>query len=343
MKAVDLHTHSNASDGSLTPSELMDLAREKGLSAIALTDHDTIDGIREAAKRAEEIRAEGYDLELIPGIEFSSEYEGQDIHIVGLYIDIDNAFLLRRLSYFIESREKRNRRMCELLSEHGVPLSYEELKAEFPDSVITRAHYGRLLVKKGYVKSMKEAFDRYIGDGRPCFIPRKKISPVRAIEIIRKAGGFPVFAHPVLCHMSSARLSTLVEKLKNAGLLGIEALYGTYESSDERDMRRLAEKFSLVISGGSDFHGKAKPGIDLGSGTGRLFIAYSVLDRIKEAHNKMLQTNGSWHIPKVLFTDLDDTLLKTDKSISDYTFDVLKRFTDAGNFLVLNSGRDCNS
>ena len=279
MNIVDLHTHSNKSDGSFSPAELVRYAVEKGLSAIALTDHDTTDGIEEALKAAKD-----REIEVIPGIEFSSEYEGQDIHIVGLYIDYQSDFFKRRLVNFVNGREIRNREMCRRLTEHGMPVTYEELVAEFPDSVITRSHFAKYLLQHGYTKSLKEAFDRYIGDRCPCFVPRKKITPMRAVEIILKAGGFPILAHPLLYHMSKERLDKLVSQLKEVGLQGLEAVYCTYSPSDEREMRKLANKYELCISGGSDFHGNAKPGLDLAVGYGKLFIPEEILDRIKQRH-----------------------------------------------------------
>ena len=261
MNIVDLHVHSTKSDGSYTPSELVTYALEKGLTAFALTDHDTTDGIDEALKAAE-----GKPIEVIPGIEFSSEYEGKDIHIVGLYIDYQSDFFKRRLVNFVNGRIIRNKEMCRRLTEHGMPVTYEELTSEFPDSVITRSHYAKYLLNHGYTKSLKEAFDRYIGDNCPCFVPRKKITPMRAVEIILKAGGIPILAHPILYHMSDARLEKLVATLKDMGLLGIEAVYSTYSPSEERQMRTLAAKYDLCISGGSDFHGNAKPGLDLATG-----------------------------------------------------------------------------
>lgn len=338
MKIVDLHTHSNKSDGSLSPSELVRLAARKGLSAIALTDHDTTDGIDEAMDAAFK---EG--IELIPGIEFSTEYEGRDIHIVGLYIDHNSEYFKRRLVNFVNGRLIRNREMCRRLTEHGMPVTYEELVFEYPDCVITRSHFADYLFQHGYVKSRKEAFDRYIGDRCPCFVPRKKITPMRAVEIILKAGGFPVLAHPVLYGMGMARLEQLVARLKKMGLQGIEAIYSTYTAADERDMRRLAEKYELCISGGSDFHGKAKPGLELATGYGKLFIPEEILDRIKERRKWMKENPSRLRHEKILFTDLDGTLLDSQKQISDYTYQVLKRWTDAGHKLVLCSGRDINS
>lgn len=338
MNRIDLHTHSNKSDGSLTPAELVRLAASKGLTAIALTDHDTTDGIDEAVAAAAE-----ENIELIPGIEFSTEYEGKDIHIVGLYIDHNSEYFKRRLVNFVNGRLIRNREMCRRLTEHGMPVTYEELIEEYPDCVITRSHFAGYLFRHGYVKSRKEAFDRYIGDRAPCFVPRKKITPMRAVEIILKAGGFPILAHPVLYGMSMARLDQLTARLKQMGLQGIEAIYSTYTASDERDIRRLADKYDLCISGGSDFHGKAKPGLELGTGYGKLFIPEEILDKIKERRKWMKENPEQLRHKKILFTDLDGTLLDNEKKISEYTWNVLKNWTDAGHKLVLCSGRDINS
>lgn len=278
MKIVDLHVHSTKSDGSYTPRELVEYAVKKGLAAFALTDHDTTEGLAEAF-----LAAEGKEIEVIPGIEFSTEYQGKDIHILGLYIDYEGEEFRKYLKDFQESRRIRNEKMCKKLVEHGVDISYEELKERFPGAVLTRAHYARFLWEEGYVSSMKEAFDRYIGDHAPCFLPREKVTPVQAVKLILKAGGVPVLAHPVLYGMSDKRLEELVAELKEAGLKGIEAVYSTYNSGEERQMKKLAGKYGLLISGGSDFHGAAKPGLDLATGYGKLVIPYEILERIKEA------------------------------------------------------------
>ena len=338
MDRIDLHTHSNKSDGSLSPAELVRHAAGQGLLAIALTDHDTTEGIDEAMEEAEKL-----NIELIPGIEFSTEYEGKDIHIVGLYIDHHSEYFKRRLVNFVNGRTIRNKEMCRRLTEHGMPVEYEELAAEYPDCVITRSHFAGYLLRHGYVKSRKEAFDRYIGDGCSCFVPRKKITPMRAVEIILKAGGFPVLAHPVLYGMRKECLERLVVRLKAMGLQGIEVLYSTYAASDERDMRRLAAKYDLCVCGGSDFHGKAKPGLELGTGYGNLFVPEKILWRIKERREWMKDHPEELRPQKILFTDLDGTLLDGKKQISDYTRKVLADWTAAGHKLVLCSGRDINS
>lgn len=293
MAAVDLHVHSNHSDGSFTPTELVDYAMEKGLAAFALTDHDTIDGLDEAIDYARSLRDRAADRpgaapvpEVIPGIEFSTEYQKQDVHIVGLYIDYHNTGFQQQLKDFVDSRNVRNRKMCGLLQEAGIPITYEALQSEFPDAVITRAHYAKYMQSHGYVSSLTEAFDRYVGDDSPYFVPRDKVTPVDAVKLILSLGGIPILAHPVLYHISDSGLDTLTAELTEAGLTGLEAVYSTYTASDERRMRTLAKKYGLLVSGGSDFHGANKPGLDLGTGYGSLYVPYSVLRDFKQIVQK---------------------------------------------------------
>ncbi len=219
--------------------------------------------------------------EIIPGIELSTEYQGKDIHMVGLFIDYQQPDFAHYLEDFIRSRENRNEKMCALLREHGVDITYEALLGEFPGAVITRAHFARYLLSHGYIQSMKEAFDRYVGDHCPCFVPREKVTPAQAVELILGAGGVPVLAHPILYHMSDERLDNLVAELKKIGLVGIEAIYSTYNTAEERQIRGLAAKYGLKISGGSDFHGANKPKIDLGTGWGKLYVPDEVLENLR--------------------------------------------------------------
>lgn len=329
MKTVDLHVHSNKSDGSFSPEELVSYAIEKGLSAFALSDHDTTEGI-EAAVQA----AKGTGIEVSPAIEFSTEYEGKDIHILGLYIDYSGKEFKKYLKDFQDSRDLRNRKMCEKLTEHGVPVTYEEMREYFPGSVLTRAHYAKYMWEKGFVKSMSEAFDRYIGDHAPCFLPREKVTPMQAVELILRAGGVPILAHPVLYHLSDERLDKLVAQLKGVGLAGIEAIYSTYTSSEERQMRALADKYDLLISGGSDFHGTTKPSLDLGCGYGKLCIPYDILENIKEYRRK----NGRYK-NRIIFSDMDGTLLDDRKNLSPRIYEAIDNFTAQGGRFVLSSGR----
>lgn len=288
MRRIDLHTHSNCSDGTLTPSELLKYAIEKDLAAIALTDHDCVSGIsmmqqfQAEMQRSESDAAIANSIEIIPGTELSTDYDGNDIHVVGLYIDPNDAALNKYLMDFVESRDQRNVEMCDALAKGtGFDISFDKLRAEFPGSVITRAHYGRYLLDRGYVKTMKEVFDKYIGDHAKYFVPRDKVSPMEAVKIIHSAGGLAILAHPVLYGFGKATLDEMVSKMKEAGLDGIEATYSTYAPSDERDIKALAKKYDLLLSGGSDFHGTNKPHIDLGVGTGHLFVPYEYLEKIK--------------------------------------------------------------
>lgn len=284
MKAVDLHTHSTKSDGSYTPTELIDYAIEKELAAIALTDHDTTDGLDEAIRHAASLSSLGKpSVEVIPGIEFSTEYQQKDIHIVGLFLSYQTAAFQTRLQSFVDSRVLRNQKMCRNLTTAGIDISYEKLLAAFPGSVITRGHYASYLLDHGYVKSRADAFSQYLGDHTRYFVPREKVSPEEAIRLILEVGGVPILAHPLLYHLGREALEQLVRRLKDAGLIGLEAVYSTYKPSDQRDMLRLAEKYDLLPSGGSDFHGANKPGLDLATGYGGLYVPEEMLDRLRAA------------------------------------------------------------
>ena len=266
---IDLHVHSNCSDGTYTPEELVAYALEKGLKAFALTDHDTTAGIARAQRAAS-----GTGLELIPGIELSTEYKGKDIHILGLGIDPENAYFQDQLLRFQNARNLRNEKMIEKLREHGIDITLEQMRACFPDSVWTRAHFARYLFDHGYVKEMWDAFDLYLGDHAACFIPREKVTPFQAVQLIHEGGGYAVLAHPLLYRLGEEPLNLLVKTLTGCGLDGIEAIYSTNRFSDEADMRQLARRYGLAITGGSDFHGSNKPSIDLGCGKGNLRIPY---------------------------------------------------------------------
>ena len=283
MRAIDLHTHTAKSDGSFSPAELVDYAIEKNLAAVAITDHDTIEGLDEAIAHGAALREKGVsDIEVIPGIEFSTKYENQDVHIVGLYIAYDSPVFLEPLDTFINSRTNRNIKMCENLQSADIDITYEKLQARFPDAVITRAHYASYLLEQGYVKSRQDAFARYLGDHTKYFVPREKVTPSQAVKLILQAGGVPILAHPPLYHMGQERLDALTASLKNDGLMGIEAFYSTYTNQDVRDMLHLAQKYDLLPSGGSDFHGANKPGLDLGCGYGKLYVPEDLLTNIKK-------------------------------------------------------------
>lgn len=269
--AVDLHTHSYCSDGSLSPSELIGLAYEKKLSAIALTDHDTVSGLSEARRAAKE-----RSITLIQGIEISSLYDlggtVKEFHILGLGVDETDQVFLAELEKFGKLRGQRNEKMLRLISEKVYKIDEDDFYSRFDRSVITRAHFAQYLHEKGVVSSVKEAFDRYLGDGKMCYVPKEGVTAKEAIACIKKANGHPVLAHPPQYGLGQSVLDRTVEDLKECGLEGIETVYSTYTQAQERELRALAAKYELHMTGGSDFHGTPKPDIQLGTGLGNLYV-----------------------------------------------------------------------
>lgn len=275
-RIIDLHVHSTESDGTLTPKDLVAEAKKAGLAAFALTDHDTCQGVCKAMPLAASA-----GIELIPGIELSTDYHGKEVHIVGLYIDIENEQLLKKTAEYRKCRSERNALMVEALRKEGLSITMEELVAENPDCVITRANIARFLYEHGQIKSVREAFDRYIGDHCKCYVGRLKVASTDAVRLIKEAGGTAILAHPLLYGLSNTNLQKMIDELKPVGLDGLEAIYSTYTTGEEQQMKRLARENGLLIGGGSDFHGSNKPDIALGRGRGHLYIPYSVLETIK--------------------------------------------------------------
>lgn len=277
MSPVDLHVHSNESDGTVTPEELVREAKKTGLSAFALTDHDTTAGLDRAIACGEE---EG--VEVVPGIEFSTAYWGRDIHVLGYYMDYHNESFQKQLIEFRNSRNVRNEEMFRRLREFGFEKITEDALLEaFDNAVITRAHIAKFMVDCGYVKSREEAFQRYIGDNCPCYVERERISPGKAVKLIIEFGGVPVLAHPLLYKLGTEMLDALVVSLKEDGLKGIEAIYSNYNWREQRRLKLLAKKHELIFTGGSDYHGTNKKNIKLGVGRGNLFVPVHCLLDIK--------------------------------------------------------------
>ena len=275
MKYIDLHTHSTASDGSYTPTELVEAAVKANLSAVALTDHDTVNGLDEAIHAAKDL-----DIKIIPGIEFSTTYYNRDIHILGLCIDYKSSAFQSHLETFMESRFSRNDKIYALLQTQGIDTTRDAMIEMFGNSVPTRAHIARYLLNKGYTTSINGAFNRYIGDNGPCYVPRKGITPYQTMTCILEAGGIPILAHPLLYKLGKDVLEQLIIDLKKMGMMGIEAIYSSHTPADENSLRLLASKHNLLISGGSDFHGMNRPNVALGKGKGKLRIPTSILDNI---------------------------------------------------------------
>lgn len=286
---IDLHVHSNVSDGTFSPSELVDIACRKGITVMALTDHDSVQGVKEALDRAAELRSHGKNINVIPGIEISAAYESRDIHILGYYVDINNKEFLDLMENAWAERCNRNEIMALKFRKSGIPMTTEALTALSGSEVITRAHFAKWLVQNKYCKTNAEAFDKYLGAGCPYYVPREYLSREVAVKAIIKAGGVPVLAHPMLYGLNppvSPKLEELVIELKGYGLKGLETYYSSNMGNDEDIVRHLALKHDLIMTGGSDFHGDNKPGLEMGSGRNNsLNVPYS-------AYRQMAATAG---------------------------------------------------
>lgn len=275
---VDLHAHSTASDGSDSPAELVRLAVENGLSSLALTDHDTQDGLAEAVDAA---AASG--LELIPGVELSLDYDRGGMHLVVLWLERGPGPLQDRLAELRSGRDRRNLHIVERLSELGLPVTVEEVAAEAGGGSVGRPHIAAVMVARGYVPDIKTAFDQWLGNGRPAYVGRARLGPEEAIGLARESGGVPVLSHPhTLGITSAAEMAELLTRLKRAGLVGLEAIYSAYQRHVRDGYTDLARRFGLSPSGGSDYHGTYKPGLALGSGYGDLFVPDRVLDDLRQ-------------------------------------------------------------
>ncbi len=277
MNTIDLHTHTTASDGTLTPRELIEKAGSIGLKAIAVTDHDTVEGLPEVFEAAGKYP----ELEVIAGTELSSIYKNREIHIVGLFIDRDNAEFNAGLEDLKEKRIKRNISMINKLRSLGFDLSYDDLVSVSGGRIITRAHFARLLQEKGYVRNKEEAFSKYIGAGKPGYVKRDVLSAEAAIGLIKKGGGLAVIAHPFMYGFNEKGLEDMASDFAAWGADGIECYYSTHSYSDTVLALSLAETYGLLPSGGSDFHGENKPGLNLGSGYGELKVPEKILKDLR--------------------------------------------------------------
>ncbi len=274
---IDLHVHSCASDGSFTPSEVADIAISAGLSAIALTDHDTVDGVPEIMEYTKD-----KPLTVVPGIELSAYYKSREVHILGFFMDYENPDLNAALAGMKEAREGRNKKMVELMQKDGLPVTMEKLLHGNPDSVITRAHFARVLVEEGVCKDKNQAFRKYIGVGCKYYLPKPQVTCERAMSIIRDYGKAAYLAHPLLYHFGYAQIEELLDYLKSLGLKGVEAFHSSNNRYESEKLSAIARKHDLAVSGGSDFHGIVKPNIAMGSGRGNMRIPEAYLERLKK-------------------------------------------------------------
>jgi hypothetical protein len=280
---VDLHIHSSASDGTLTPPEIIQLARSLNLGAIAITDHDTLDGSRQAI--AAGIPA---GLGFLTGVEISTErprfLPGKgSCHILGYRIDLENRALNQTLEELQSARKDRNPMILKRLQKIGVDLSMEEVKqAAGPNGQVGRPHFAQVMLNKGYVSTFNAAFDDYLATGKPAYVDKYRVECRRAIALICEAGGIPVLAHPALLDTPGGRLEdSTIHSLKEMGLMGIEAYYTGHTAAQQDHYLDLAQRFGLLVTGGSDFHGEFKPRTELGRGTGDLRVPLKLYHALK--------------------------------------------------------------
>ncbi len=245
---IDLHTHSNASDGELTPEALVQLARERELNIIALTDHDTVAGLDAAIGAGKK-----FGVEVIPGVELSADVEKAEVHVLGYFMDWHNARFLAMLEKFRDARFGRAEKMVKKLTAAGAPISFARVKEIAGDASLGRPHVAQVLLEAGHVATIAEAFDKYIGRNGPAYVERFKLEPEDAVALILEAGGVPVLAHP-------REVTYYVQPLVKAGLIGLEVYYGMYDDPTCAELARMARQYGLIATGGSDFHGLNKMG-----------------------------------------------------------------------------------
>ena len=268
---IDLHTHSTVSDGSDPPERIPELAAATGCSAVALTDHDRLDGLPAAQARADQL-----GLRLVPGCEVSCRSPFGTLHLLVYFVEPGDGPFQAELVEVQQGRDDRNRRMAEALG-----LDYAELLAEAGGSGAGRPHAAALLVRQGRAASVQDAFDRLLGEGRPGDVGRRRMDTARAIALARRSGGVPVLAHPLSMKLAPDTLESAVEELAGLGLAGLEAVYGRYDVGQRAELAALARRHRLAVTGGSDHHGTYKPDLDVGVGRGDLVVPDELLTALE--------------------------------------------------------------
>jgi predicted metal-dependent phosphoesterase TrpH len=278
MQYIDLHTHSTVSDGTETPAAVVAQAYKLSLSAVALTDHDTIAGLPEALAAGRELA-----MEVVSGVEIAVDAGVKGgMHMVGLLFDHEHDELNAALDRLLQAREERNLAMAAKFKEHRMDITLDYLAGLAGGDLISRAHMAQALVDKGYCGNRQEAFARYIGEGAKLYVPKAKLTPADAIALIRRAGGVSVLAHPGLMPIGKGHLETVISELKEMGLDALEAYYTEHDSSFTNWAVRMAAKHDLALSGGSDFHGGPKPEVKLGFGKGGLRVPAYLLETLRK-------------------------------------------------------------
>lgn len=273
---IDLHTHSTCSDGTDPPERIPELAAAAGCSAVALTDHDTLTGLAAAGRRAAEL-----GISLVPGCELSCAFRDKSAHVLVYFVADGDGPLQQELGHLRHDRVARNRRLIARLQELGIPITYEEVVAEASsEESAGRPHVAAVLVRLGAADSIPDAFDRWLGDGRPAHVPKARLSPADAATLARGSGGVAVLAHPLTLGLGPVELAAAVAELAEAGFAGIEAVYGRYTRDQRAGLVELAQRCGLVATGGSDYHGAVKADLSVGTGQGDLRVPDDVIEQL---------------------------------------------------------------
>lgn len=280
MMTCDLHTHSVFSDGTYTPTEIVDAAIRLGLSAVALCDHNTVDGLPEFLSAAE-----GKNIEAIAGAEFSVDYNGTELHLLGLFIpEVQFSRISRLMETTMELKQQSNLDLIHALNQAGYRIDFEEIRNTTRNGTFNRSHIARALTEKGYTASIKEAFDTLLSPTAGFYKEPQRLSFWKMLDALTEMGAVPVLAHPFL-NLNESQLTALLPLAKERGLAGIECVYSLYDPSTTQTSFNLARRFGLKCSGGSDFHGSTKPDIALGTGKGNLEIPYEWVSILKSTDN----------------------------------------------------------
>lgn len=274
---IDLHTHSLVSDGSDSPAAVMDLADRAGCTAVALTDHDRLDGLKEAEPRAQEL-----GIRLIPGCEISCHWDLGAMHVLVYFVTDGDGPLQHELVRLQAVRNTRNQRMVEALRDEGIDITLAEVEEEAGGSGVGRPHMAAVLIAKGHAASISHAFDRWLGQGRPGYVEKERLSPAQAMALARDSGGVPVLAHPLSLGLTGDNLRRALVDLAAVGLQGVEAIYGRYSPTDRQMLAAMGLSAGLAITGGSDHHGRYKPDLTVGTGTGDLDVPDELLDLLEQ-------------------------------------------------------------
>ena len=276
---VDLHLHTTASDGRLSPTELVHLVADKGLQQVSISDHDSTEGLEEAFRAAQQFT----DLRIIPGIELSTDIPGDEIHMLGYFIQYDDIEFQQTLEQFRRGRVDRAREMVERLAALGVQLEWDRVQEIAGDGSVGRPHIALAMVEKGYCKEPKDAFPEYLGRNGLAYVERTKMTPEDAMQLLLKVGGVPVLAHPA--YLSD--LDATLPQLKAAGLMGMEVYYSRFEPDTIKHLQDLANQYDLIPSGGSDYHGLGNADEPL---PGSMGPPVSVVERLEQAARQVSQT-----------------------------------------------------